>query len=214
MPGRLILASKSPRRIELLAQFELPFDVIGSDAEELHDDLMDARALCSVNALRKAEVVSRRFPLNVVVGADTLVSLEDRHLAKPATLEEAADMLRALSGRTHQVTTGVALLQESRRQVFATVTQVTFRRLSEETIRRYLEWVPVLDKAGAYAIQERGEMLVQSVGGSLSNVIGLPVEDLAAALSDWGLITQPARDRIVAGQKRWDHGSAPRHLRP
>ncbi len=183
----VILASQSSRRVDLLRGLLPGFRVAPSDATELHDASMGARQLCEVNAQRKAFPVAERFPGHLVLGADTLVFLDDQPLAKPADLDEARHMLSRLSGRVHQVVTGVCLvhLGASRLQRFSDASYVRFRTLTSEVINDYLGRVHVLDKAGAYAIQEEGQMLVETVEGSRSNVIGLPVEALRAALEAW-----------------------------
>ena len=172
----LILASASPRRRELLATLGIPCSVKTSTAEELRKGPWMMLALD--NALRKAEEVAARFPEELVIGADTVIEFEDRILGKPEHLDDAFRMLSLFSGRTHSVTTGCAIRCMSRniRIRFAETSRVTFKQLDPETIRRYLSLVPVLDKAGAYAIQDHGEMLIESLEGSLDNVIGFPVE--------------------------------------
>jgi septum formation protein len=187
---RLILASASPRRVDLLRSLEVEFDVIPSRAEELHDDTISAVKLCELNALRKAEEVARNHPGRIVLGADTLVTMDNALFGKPADSGEAFAILSRLSGKTHRVITGVALLHNAanRREVFTDETLVTFKPLDEATIRTYLEAVPVLDKAGAYGIQDHGEMLVERVSGSLSNVIGLPLEKVSETLRRWGVL--------------------------
>ena len=130
------------------------------------------------NALRKAEEVAARFPEDLVIGADTVIEFENRILGKPENMDDAFRMLSIFSGKTHCVTTGCAIICHSRsiRIRFAETSRVTFKSLDAETIRRYLSLVPVLDKAGAYAIQDHGEMLIESLEGSLDNVIGFPTE--------------------------------------
>jgi len=183
----LVLASASPRRVELLRGLGLAFEVIPSSAEEAHHRHLTARELCQFNAWRKALAVARRHPSALVLGADTLVCLGTELFGKPATIQDASRMLRVLSGETHQVITGVCLLNLSagRRSIFADQTAVTFKRLSDATIRRYLSLVHTLDKAGAYAIQEHGHLIVERISGSRSNVVGLPVERVTAALRGW-----------------------------
>src|SRR5262245_18994271 len=207
-PG-IILASASPRRVELLRFFPFRFEIMPSQAEELHDESLRAAQLCATNALRKAELVARQYPNAVVFGADTLVTLNGAHFGKPRDTDEAIRMLSELSGRTHQVTTSVSLLQlaEDRREVLTDETQVTFNTLSMEMIRAYLAKVPVLDKAGAYGIQNHGELLVQRIEGSLSNMIGLPIEKLAETCCRWKLITPRERDKIVGSQHPRSPGS-------
>lgn len=172
----LILASASPRRRELLATLGIPFSVRTSTAEELREGPWMMLAL--ENALRKAEEVAARFPEDLVIGADTVIEFENRILGKPENMDDAFRMLSIFSGKTHYVTTGCAIICHSRsiRIRFAETSRVTFKSLDAETIRRYLSLVPVLDKAGAYAIQDHGEMLIESLEGSLDNVIGFPTE--------------------------------------
>jgi septum formation protein len=178
----LILASGSPRRRELLGGLGIPFEVVTAGVDEIeflsaaHPAPAD---LARENGRRKAEAVAALRPGRRVLGADTVVALGDRLFGKPASPAAARDFLRALSGQTHDVITGCALLDPERGlEIFHEVTRVTFRELSAEVIKRYLAEVPVLDKAGAYALQERGEWIVERVEGSRSNVIGLPVEAL------------------------------------
>jgi len=183
----LILASASPRRAGLLRQLDLKFQVLPGDATELSDDQLSPFEICQLNAHRKARAVARKFPDALVIGADTLVFLDRKILGKPATLAEAQTMLEKLQGRTHQVVTGVSLihLRAHRESVFAVSTDVRFRSLTLEQIRHYLSQMNPLDKAGAYAIQERGELIVEEISGSFSNVVGLPLERLEAELSRW-----------------------------
>lgn len=142
-------------------------------------------ALVTGNARAKALEVAARFPDAVVIGADTLVWLDGNALGKPSGPDDARRMLRDLSGRVHEVVTGVHLVRmEPRQQVeFHEVTRVRFRPFGEETIEQYLSAVDVMDKAGAYALQEHGEMIVEAVEGSRSNVVGLPVGRTLAALT-------------------------------
>ena len=183
----LILASASPRRAGLLRQLDLKFQVLPGDATELSDDQLSPFEICQLNAHRKARAVARKFPDALVIGADTLVFLDRKILGKPATLAEAQTMLEQLQGRTHQVVTGVSLihLRTHRESVFAVSTDVRFRSLTLEQIRHYLSQMNPLDKAGAYAIQERGELIVEEISGSFSNVVGLPLERLEAELKGW-----------------------------
>ena len=184
----LILASASPRRSELLRGLGLEFRVAPSDASELLEDHLTAQELARINASRKARTVAIRFPDALVLGADTLVYLDRMLFGKPESLDQAHQMLERLQGRTHHVVTAVCLLhlRSRRRTVFADITAVTFRSLDAAAIRRYLTRVNPLDKAGAYAIQEEGDSIVEKISGSYSNVVGLPVERLSAELKAWG----------------------------
>ena len=144
-----------------------------------------ARSVCRRNALAKAAAVAEKFPKQTVLGADTLVHLADELFGKPASLADARRMLGRLSGRTHQVTTACALVCDGRKKVFSVTTRVTFRELSAKQINAYLRAVQVLDKAGAYAVQEKGEWIVEALHGSFTNVVGLPMERLRSELAAW-----------------------------
>jgi len=183
----LILASASPRRAELLRQLGLDFQVISTDIAEIIDDQLSPLELCQLNAHRKARVIAKKHPDALVLGADTLVFLDDKIMGKPADLAEAQRMLARLQGRTHRVVTGVSLihLREYHERIFAASTDVTFHPLTAEQINAYLSKMNPLDKAGAYAIQEHGDTIVSEISGSFSNVVGLPLEQLRAELSAW-----------------------------
>ena len=183
----LILASASPRRAELLREMGVRFQVLPSRAEEVHHAHMTAGELSQINAGRKARRLAEKFPDAVVLGADTLVYLDTTLFGKPASLGAARAMLAQLQGRTHQVVTGVCLYHWRRRRcrIFAESTTVTFRPLTAGQIGRYLARINPLDKAGAYAIQEHGELIVATISGSFSNVVGLPMERLRVELTEW-----------------------------
>lgn len=182
----VILASQSPRRRALLAKAGISFSVVVRDTEELKEAAMAPQELCLHNATAKAEAVFREYPDSTVLGADTLVFLDGTPLGKPEDEEEARAMLRMLSGRTHHVCTAVSIQSPLGMKDLAVVTEVTFRKLQEKDIRRYMELVDVMDKAGAYAFQEHGEMIISSVRGDTDNVIGLPVKDVMERLRTWG----------------------------
>ena len=174
---KLILASGSPRRKELLARLVADFTVIVSPAEEIHDASLGMAGLCEENARLKAAAVACDYPGCTVIGADTLVFLDGQALGKPKSMEEAAGMLRRLSGRKHQVCTGVCIAGPGDRVVMLhDVTDVVFHELDEATIESYLSKTSPLDKAGAYGIQDHGEMIVESIEGAYENVMGFPVE--------------------------------------
>jgi septum formation protein len=184
----LILASASPRRSELLREVVADFRVVTAEGvEESHEAGWSPSALTEHNARLKAAAVQRQHPGALVLGADTLVYLGGEPLGKPASVVAAADMLRKLSGRTHEVCTGVCLAGPAPDDCdcFHDLTEVSFRRLSEAEIDDYLTRVPVLDKAGAYAIQEHGDMIIEQIRGSRTNVIGLPLEVLRLRLARW-----------------------------
>jgi septum formation protein len=181
----IILASASPRRAELLRELDMPFEIVPSDAEEVHNEVLTATEVAQINAYRKARSVAKRAPDSLVIGMDTLVALGTRLFGKPASMSDAERMLGELQGRTHHVVTGVCLLflRRHRQRVFADRTEVTFRELGLEQIRRYLGKIHPLDKAGGYAIQDHGELIVERIDGSFSNVVGLPLERLREELA-------------------------------
>ncbi|MFT3989861.1 MAG: Maf family protein [Luteolibacter sp.] len=179
----LVLASTSPRRRELLERVGLVFEVVSSPAEELHDASMLPADLCEVNAELKAAAVFAQRPDATVIGADTLVFIDDEPLGKPKGMEEAREMLRRLSGRVHQVCTGVCVFfPDGRKKRFHGLTAVRFLELGGEEIDAYFSLVNPLDKAGAYGIQEHGERIVAEIEGSFENVMGLPVDLVIEAL--------------------------------
>ena len=183
----LILASASPRRAELLRECGLEFSVINSSATELSPEHLSPQELCQLNAHRKARAVAKKCPDALVLAADTLVFLDKQILGKPTSKQEAARMLSQLEGRTHQVVTGVTMLhlRSHRESMFAVCTDVRFRPLSATDIEAYLKKINPLDKAGAYAIQEHGEMIVEEISGSYTNVVGLPLERLQQEMKSW-----------------------------
>lgn len=179
----IILASSSPRRRELLEKAGVDFEVMISSAEEIHDSAMKPDDLCEHNATLKAAAVAALRPDATVIGSDTLVFIDDMPLGKPADLEEAKSMLRRLSARTHRVCTGVCVIHPGGRQnVFHDITEVTFLTLDENAIDAYFSLVNPLDKAGAYGIQESGDRIISSIRGSYETVMGLPVDQVVAAL--------------------------------
>ena len=186
-PAPFILASASPRRAELLRQLKLDFRVIPSDATEILDDHLSPFEVCQLNAHRKARVIAKKNPDALVLGADTLVFLDGEIMGKPAYAAGAERMLTRLQGRTHQVVTGISLiyLRVHRERIFAVSTDVTFHPLDAGQIRAYLARVNPLDKAGAYAIQEHGDLIISEISGSYSNVVGLPLERLREELQSW-----------------------------
>lgn len=183
----LILASASPRRAELLKLLAPGFRILPGHVDEVAHEHLTPLEICQLNAHRKARLIAKRIPDALVIAADTLVFLDNEILGKPRSLAEARRMLGRLQGRVHQVVTGVCLmhLRAHRERIFASSTDVLFHPLDDRQIRRYVKLVHPLDKAGAYAIQERGELIIAEVSGSFSNVVGLPVESLREELAAW-----------------------------
>ena len=179
----VILASASPRRRELLSAAGVKFEVVASPAEELHDASIPLDELCEKNAELKALAVAGEFPQAAVIGADTLVWIYGEPLGKPKDLGEARAMLGKLSGRSHTVCTGVCVVFPGGKvERFHELTAVRFLPLDEQTITTYFEKTNPLDKAGAYGIQDSGEMIVQGIDGAFDNVMGLPVARLMEVL--------------------------------
>jgi septum formation protein len=176
--ARLILASASPRRRELLAQLGIPFEVIVADVTEHEDPDTDPRHMVAHNAALKADWVAALHPDALVLGADTTVFLDGKAINKPRDLDESRAMLRGLSGREHTVFTGVALRRVSKGLSIneGVSSQVTFKPFGSDVIEAYLRVVNTLDKAGAYSIQDSTDMIVAGYTGSLSNIMGLPME--------------------------------------
>ena len=189
MSSSLILASASPRRAQLLRQLELDFEIVPADINEVHHEQLTAGELCQMNAYYKSRHISKKFPDAVVLGVDTLVTLNGKVFGKPKNLKEAQKMLHALSGNIHEVMSGVCLihLRNHHQKILVERTRVKFRKLSAAQIREYLERINPLDKAGAYAIQEHGDFIVEKIFGSYSNVVGLPMERLQKELADFGV---------------------------
>jgi septum formation protein len=190
----LVLASASPRRAELLRQVGVAFEIIISDvAEDAWEPEAAPAAIAVEHARRKALVISARMPRRLVLGADTVVVLDGHVLGKPQDEEDAARMLKALSGRSHDVITGVALALDAGSGAAVVdeahaVTEVVFRELSDEEVHQYVLTGEPMDKAGAYGIQGCGALLVREIKGCYSNVVGLPLsrtwEMLRAAWDD------------------------------
>ncbi|GIV55724.1 MAG: Maf-like protein [Candidatus Kapaibacterium sp.] len=184
----VILASSSPRRKQLLGMLGIEAAIIPAAIDEDGFEHLPPRRMVEELAFRKASVVQRHYPEAIIIGADTTVVLDGKVLNKPCDAEHARAMLGALSGRTHTVITGVAVLWRSLRFVDSRSTRVTFRSLSDEEIETYVATGAPLDKAGGYGIQDDcGAVFVESIEGCYYTVVGLPVELLYRMLR---LLTQ------------------------
>jgi septum formation protein len=191
---RFILASGSPRRRQLLEQAGYEFEVIAPAVVEVLEKWFTVREATIWNASRKALDVARNSPGAVVLGADTLVALDGEVIGKPRDLAHAEELLRRLSGHSHEVRTAVFIchLARGRAQSFQEVSRVRFRKLDRDGIARYLAKIDPLDKAGAYAAQGHGVEIIERIKGSSSNVVGLPMESTARVLRSFGI--QSRRD--------------------
>jgi len=186
---RLILASASPRRRQLLADAGFVFDIVTPEVDEILPSHFTIREATGWNALRKGLAVARAYPDQVVLAADTLVALDQQVIGKPADRTEAARLLRLLSGRTHVVASSVfiAHLRSGKSENFTVLSRVVFKKLSDRLIKEYLVRVNPLDKAGAYAAQGTGDAIIARIIGSRSSVIGLPMEETDGALARFGI---------------------------
>jgi septum formation protein len=191
MMKKLILASASPRRKALLEQIGLVFDVVPSDVPESFPAETPPRDSAGKLAVRKAAQIADCTASGIVIGADTVVVLDGRPLGKPEDPEQAFEMLRALSGKTHEVLTAVAVINaaDGRMARGDECTQVLFRELSDREIRVYIASGEPMDKAGAYGIQGKGALLVRRIEGCYTNVVGLPLVRLACLLEEFGIRT-------------------------
>jgi septum formation protein len=182
-PSRLVLASGSPQRRAILDDLGLAFEVQVSDVAE--EEQGAPRAVASENALRKALAVARAFPDDLVVGCDTLVATDGVEIwGKPDDAAHATRTLGHLSGRTHEVVSGLALVERGEVSTATEVTEVTFRALSDAEIAWYVGTGEWQGRAGAYAIQQRGAVLVNRIAGDYLNVVGLPVAALLGLRPD------------------------------
>jgi septum formation protein len=188
---KLILASASPRRAQILRDAGFAFTILSSAVDETPIPGETPQDLVQRLALAKAELVAARaVGPAIVIAADTVVTLEGAILGKPRTTDDARQMLETLSGRTHSVVTGVSLIRlpDAERRTFVEITQVHFTVVSPEEITRYLASGEPFDKAGAYAIQGQAGRFIPRIEGCYFNVVGLPLAHLCRALSGMGWV--------------------------
>ncbi len=172
----IILASQSPRRRELLKYITEDFEVKVSDVDETLPEGIPPKE--AVEYLSYIKALPFRNEKDIVIGADTVVAIDNQILGKPADESDAGRMLKMLSGRTHSVFTGVTVLKGEHRDTFSVETKVTFFELRDKEIDRYIATKEPMDKAGAYGIQGYGSLLVKSINGDYFNVVGLPISEL------------------------------------
>lgn len=186
----IILASQSPRRKWLLEQVGLTFQVIVSNAEEVIEQPIPVVEVPVYLADKKAAVVQTMIPQKdaIIIAADTVVVLEDEILGKPSDVQDAYSILQKLSNQTHQVVSGVVILQGEKKISFSEITHVSFDELSENQIHHYIQHHQPFDKAGAYAIQEWiGMTGIKGIQGDYYNVMGLPIKKLVEELKNFGI---------------------------
>ena len=182
----IILASASPRRKEILANTNVKFDVLTSDIDEKIFDFEEPTQLVSRLAFEKCMDIAINNPKKLVIGADTIVVLDNEILGKPKNEKEAFDMLSKLSNRDHQVITGISIinLDMGKKIVDYVISNVRFKNLSDKDIKDYISTGECLDKAGSYGIQGYGALLVQEIQGDYFNIVGLPISRLSDILKE------------------------------
>lgn len=186
---QLILASKSPRRKTILSDLKIPFKVVVADTTENHPNHLSPEQIVADNAMAKAEAVSLGIDQGYIIGADTIVVFNGEVLIKPCDYNHAKETLQKLSGNTHKVYTGVAVYdsETNRSNTGICCTEVTFENIDDEHLDIYINSVYPYDKAGAYAIQGLGALVVKSINGCFFNVMGLPVVTLDTLLRRFGV---------------------------
>ncbi|HDX9668886.1 TPA: septum formation inhibitor Maf [Bacillus cereus] len=184
---KIILASGSPRRKELLELAGVPFEIVVSEVEETNGAYSSPSDIVMSLALQKASAVAETNGDHIVLGADTIVTYDSRVLGKPSNEDEAKEMLRLLSGKTHEVYTGVAIIAKDKTVTFYERTEVTFWELTEEEIDVYVASKEPLDKAGSYGIQGKGSIFVQHIQGDYYSVVGLPISRLVRELKQFNI---------------------------
>ena len=183
--NKLILASGSPRRKDLLSTLNIPFEVIVSDIDEYIDYNNDLASEIEKLSFQKAKAVFDNHQDSVVIGSDTIVILGDKVLGKPKDYDEARSMLRSLQNNTHKVLTAVTIMSKDNVETFHEIVEVTFNEMDEEEIEEYIKVNEVLDKAGSYAIQGEAAKFIKSVNGDYHAVIGLPLSEVYKRLKKY-----------------------------
>ncbi len=181
---KLILASASPRRFELMSLLNYPYEVVIPLNEEVVDETLSLRKQVESLALDKATEVFTSHTDAIVIAADTVIQFESTLMGKPHTEKNAFKMLKKLQGETHEVITVVAILSSTKTKIFSEVTEVTFNPMSDQEIKEYIDTKEPLDKAGAYTIQEKGALFIQGIKGDFYTVMGLPISKVYQILKE------------------------------
>lgn len=188
---KIILASASPRRRELLEQGGIPFTVIPSQAEEKITTEQPGQVVEELSYLKCSDIYEKSLGDVLVIGADTVVASEGKILGKPSSQKDAVKMLQSLQGREHEVYTGVTIMaregNENRKKTFHEKTKVVFYPMSDEEIRSYVNTGEPMDKAGAYGIQGKSAVFIKEISGDYNNVVGLPLARLYQELKNMGI---------------------------
>ena len=182
---KIILASKSPRRKEILETMGVEFEIDVADVDESVDEsLSPLEAVCEISK-RKAEAVSQRHTEEkIIISADTVVVIDGRIIGKPKDKEDAFNILKGLSGKTHEVYTGFTIFGNGKSKTDYEVTKVHFKELCDEDIKRYIETGEPMDKAGAYGIQQKGNLFVEYIHGDYYNVVGFPISKICVTIKE------------------------------
>jgi septum formation protein len=213
--SRLILASGSPRRVQLLREAQFDPELVRPEVAELSCDFLTPSELTRFNARLKAAAVAVQFPDSVVLGADTVVALGSEVFGKPRDLDDAHRMLGKLVGKTHEVITGIAMIETkiARLTLQAVSSTVTFRPLATSEIEAYLKTVNPLDKAGSYAAQDSANAIIERINGSFTNVVGLPMEIICPLLRSVGIHSKKATPRSLEVKKPRSQDAETPHLK-
>jgi septum formation protein len=197
---RLILASSSPRRRQILELLGLPFDVIEPDFEEIVSCQRNIEDEVLYFGLGKAESVARQYPQAIVIGSDTMISINGEKIGKPRDLSDAARMLRTLAGRMHHISTSIAIIDGLGGPGLEAVekVKVKMRDLSDTEVDRYLAFNESLDKAGAYSIQGEGRHLIETIEGDYLAAVGLPLKPVAEYLKNRGIVLPLSVETLYA----------------
>ncbi len=192
--SNIILASASPRRKELLNQITEEFSIVVSSVEEIVPDSIPVDEVPQFLATLKAKDVALNYPDKLVIGADTCVLCDGKILGKPKDCADAYNMLSLLSGKTHSVITGCALVKNGKSISFSVTTEVEFFKLTDKEINDYIETNEPFDKAGGYGIQSKGGLFVKGIKGDYFNVVGLPIAQLKKVMDSFSKINQITLD--------------------
>jgi septum formation protein len=186
---KIILASKSPRRKQLLENIGLKFNVVPSNINEALVLISSPKKYAETLSLLKAKKVAEKFNDAIIIGADSIVIFKGEIIGKPISLKNAKEILRKLSGQKHMVITGFTVLDSrtNKSKTSSVLSYVTFKRLSEEEINNYVKTGKLTDKAGAYAVQEKAAAFIEKIEGDFFNVVGLPIFALCKTLQEFDI---------------------------
>ena len=182
---KIVLASKSPRRKEILEVMGVDFEIDVADVDEsVSDELSPVEAVCEISKRKAKKIAERHADDEIVISADTVVVIDGRIIGKPRDKQDAFNILKSLSGRTHEVYTGFTVCGKGVSKTDFEVTKVHFKNLCDEDIKRYIETGEPMDKAGAYGIQQKGNLFVEYIHGDYYNVVGFPISKICVTIKE------------------------------